>query len=146
VNPDFVDLLRELGSTNSRYLIVGAYAVTYHSQPRATGDLDIWIDCAAENASRVHSALRSFGAPTSDLSIEDLATPEMVYQIGVPPRRIDILTSITGVAFAEAWESRVDVTIEGVSCTFIGLAQLRKNKQALGRPKDLADLDLLDGS
>jgi hypothetical protein len=133
VNPDFVDLLRELGSVDCRYLIVGAYAETYHSQPRATGALDIWIDCTPENAERVHSALRAFGAPTSDLSVEDLSTPDMVYQIGVPPRRVDILTSITGVTFDEAWESRVEAAIEGVRCTFIGLAQLR-TKQEGPRP------------
>lgn len=146
MNPDFVDLLRELGSSRSRYLIVGAYAVTYYSQPRATGDLDIWIDCTPENAARVRSALRAFGAPTSDLSVQDLSTADMVYQIGVPPRRVDILTSITGVTFAEAWESRVDATIDGVPCSFIGLDQLRRNKKALGRPRDLADLELLDRS
>jgi hypothetical protein len=143
VNPDFVDLLRELDSAECRYLIVGAYAVTYHSQPRATADLDIWVDSSPENAASVLTALKNFGAPSSDLTVQDLATPEMVYQIGVPPRRIDILTSITGVTFLEAWEARVTAIIEGVPCNFIGLDHLRLNKKALGRPKDLADLDLL---
>jgi hypothetical protein len=143
VNPDFVDLLRALSATEARFLVVGAYAVSLHARPRATGDIDVWIDATPDNASRVFRALGAFGAPLADLSESDLATPGIVFQIGVPPRRIDILTSLTGVTFAEAWPDRVLVDIEGIACPFIGRDALLRNKRALGRPRDLADLELL---
>jgi hypothetical protein len=143
VNPDFRDLLRALSDAGSRFLVVGAYAVSFHAEPRATGDLDIWIDSTPDNAARVYSALASFGAPLSELSESDLATPDVVFQIGVAPRRIDIMTSITGVQFEEAWPGRVEATYGGVGFPMIGIDSLTKNKRALGRPKDLLDLDLL---
>jgi hypothetical protein len=143
MNPDFVGLLRALSAAEARYLIVGAYAVTFHSRPRATGDLDIWVDATPTNASRVMRALLEFGAPLMDLTDSDLATPGIVYQIGVPPRRIDLLTSITGVTFDEAWPSRVSGAFGEIEVPFIGRAELARNKRALGRRQDLADLDLL---
>jgi hypothetical protein len=146
MNPDFVGLLRALSEADARYLIVGAYAVTFHSRPRATGDLDIWIDATPENASRVMDALAAFGAPLMDLTEADLATPGIVYQIGVPPRRIDLLTSITGVTFGEAWPARVSGAFGDIECPFIGRAELARNKRALGRRQDLADLELLGES
>lgn len=146
MNPDFVGLLRALSEAEARYLIVGAYAVTFHSRPRATGDLDIWIDATPENASRVMGALVAFGAPLMDLTETDLATPGIVYQIGVPPRRIDLLTSITGVTFDEAWPARVSGPFGEIECPFIGRAELARNKRALGRRQDLADLELLGES
>lgn len=146
MNPDFVGLLRALSEAEARYLIVGAYAVTFHSRPRATGDLDIWVDATPENASRVMRALVEFGAPRMDLTETDLATPGIVYQIGVPPRRIDLLTSITGVTFAEAWPARVTGAFGEIECPFIGRAELARNKRALGRRQDLADLELLGES
>lgn len=143
MNPDFVGLLRALSEAEARYLIVGAYAVTFHSRPRATGDLDIWVDSTPSNASRVMRALVEFGAPLMDLSEADLASPGIVYQIGVPPRRIDLLTSITGVTFEEAWPGRVTGAFGEIECPFIGRADLARNKRALGRRQDLADLELL---
>jgi hypothetical protein len=143
VNPDFAALLRELSAAEARFLVVGAYAVTFHARPRATGDLDLWVEPSSENAARVMSALRAFGAPLSDLSAEDLVKPSMVYQIGVPPRRIDLLTSLTGVEFDEAWASRVRGRLGGLECDFIGRQVLIRNKRALGRPRDLADLEML---
>jgi len=143
VNPDFTALLRELSAADARFMVVGAYAVAYHARPRATGDLDLWIDPTAENAACVHRALRAFGAPLSDLSEADLTQAELVYQIGVAPRRIDILTSLTGVSFREAWESRVAGRIGDVECSFIGRESLIRNKRALGRARDLADLESL---
>ncbi|MDP3767916.1 MAG: hypothetical protein Q8S13_07860 [Dehalococcoidia bacterium] len=106
MNPDFRDLLRALSDAGARFLVVGAYAVSFHSEPRATGDLDIWIDPTPQNAPRVYRALISFGAPVSELSESDLFTPDVVFQIGLPPRRIDIMTTITGVSFEEAWATR----------------------------------------
>jgi hypothetical protein len=143
VNPDFRDLLRALFDAGARFLIVGAYAVSYHSEPRATGDLDIWIDPSPDNARRVYSALAAFGAPLTDLAESDLSTPDVVFQIGVAPRRIDIMTSITGVGFEEAWPARTEATYGDVPFPVIGIDALTRNKQALGRPKDLLDLDVL---
>lgn len=143
MNQDFTDLLSALSAADARFLIVGAYAVTYHSQPRSTGDLDLWIDDAPENAKRVWSALEKFGAPLTELTVEDLSAPNVVYQIGVPPRRIDLLTSLTGLRFADAWESRVTGRFGDLECPYIGIQDLRTNKRAVGRPRDLADLESL---
>jgi hypothetical protein len=143
VNPDFVALLRELTATETRFMVVGAYALAHHARPRATGDLDVWVEPTPENAVRVHAALRAFGAPLADLSVEDLSRPELVYQIGVVPRRIDILTTLTGITFSEAWQTRVVGPFGDTSCAFLGRAQLIQNKRALGRPRDLADLEAL---
>ena len=143
MNPDFRDLLRALSDAEARFLVVGAYAVSYHSEPRATGGLDIWIDPSPDNAQRVHQALAVFGAPLIDLAESDLSTPDVVFQIGVAPRRIDIMTSITGVGFEEAWPARTAATYGDAPFPVIGIDALIRNKRALGRPKDLFDLDLL---
>jgi hypothetical protein len=144
VNLDFVDLLRSLCDAEARFLVVGAYAVSFHSEPRATGDLDIWVEASPENARRVHGALAVFGAPLQDLSVEDLHSPGVVFQMGVAPRRIDILTSITGVDFEEAWSSRVQATQSGVTFGVLGREALLRNKRTLGRPKDLLDVETLE--
>ena len=143
MNPDYVDLLRELIAAEVRFLIVGAYAVAFHSRPRATGDLDIWIDPTRENAERTFKALAAFGAPLADLNVADLTTPGIVYQIGVAPRRIDILTALTGLHFESAWPDRVSGRIGDVECPFIGREALVRNKRTLSRPRDRADLELL---
>ena len=144
MNPDFLDLLRSLCEAEARFLVVGAYAVSFHSEPRATGDLDIWVEPTAENAQRVYAALAAFGAPLSDLSVTDLFTPGVVFQMGVPPRRIDILTSITAVSFDEAWPARVEGRYGDARFPLLGRDALLKNKRALARPKDLLDLELLE--
>lgn len=143
MNQDFVALLRELREAEARFLVVGAYALAHHARPRATGDLDIWVESTPENARRVHGALHAFGAPLTDLSVADLTQPDVVYQIGIVPRRIDILTSLTGLAFADAWPQRVMGSLGDLTCPFIGRAELIRNKRALGRPRDLADLEAL---
>lgn len=107
VSPDLVALLRELSAADARFLVVGAYAIAHHSRPRSTAALDIWVEPTPDNAALVHRALRAFGAPLADLSVSELTQPDLVYQIGLAPRRIDILTSITGVMFPEAWSSKV---------------------------------------
>jgi hypothetical protein len=132
-----------LSDAEVRFLIVGAYAVSAHAEPRATGDLDVWVEPTPENASRAYAALRAFGAPLHELGEADLAERGIVFQIGLPPRRIDLLTSITGVEFADAWPGRVAVEYAGVACHVIGRDALVANKRALGRAKDLADLELL---
>jgi hypothetical protein len=105
--------------------------------------LDLWIDPSADNAARVYGALRSFGAPLSDLQEAELMEPNLVYQIGVEPRRIDILTSLTGLSFDEAWETKVVGRLGEIDCYFLGRDALIRNKRALGRARDLADLESL---
>jgi len=132
-----------LSASDARFLIVGAYAVSFHSQPRATGDLDVWVDPSPENAHRVFQSLAKFGAPMQNLNEGDLRRPGTIFQIGVPPRRIDLITSISGVEFSEAWPKRVRGRFGDAECHFIGREALIRNKRAVGRPRDLADLELL---
>lgn len=142
---DFRDILAELVEAEARFLVVGAHALSVHGVPRATVDLDIWIHRTPANARRVWRALAEFGAPLDDLDItdEDLTRPDLVVQIGLPPFRLDILTSVTGISFSEAWPDRVERSFEGVVVPFIGRAALIRNKRASGRHKDLADLESL---
>jgi hypothetical protein len=144
---DFADLLGALAGTAAEYLVVGAYAMAFHGVPRATGDLDVLVRPTEENAHRVWRALADFGAPleATGLTLADLATPGTIYQMGLPPRRIDVLTTISGVSFEEAWSTHVDLQVDsGVVVPVIGLDALVRNKRATGRPKDLADLEVLD--
>src|SRR6266536_1640388 len=141
MNPDFVDLLRAFVAADVRFLIVGGYALALHGRPRATGDLDIWIEARPENAARVLKALAAFGAPLENISEADLAQKNIVYQIGLPPGRIDILTELTGLTFAEGWQDRVTGRVGEVDGPFIGRAASIRNKRAVGRPRDLADIE-----
>jgi hypothetical protein len=145
-NKDFSDMLLALNDAEVPYLVVGAYAVAVHGFPRATGDLDIWVRADAATAPRVMKALRAFGAPVHEVTEADFAHPSVVFQIGVPPGRIDILTVVSGLDFDGAWENRVMVTIENVVFPVIARADLLINKRAAGRPKDLADLHGLEAS
>jgi hypothetical protein len=144
LNPDFRDMLSALCDEKVEFLLVGAYALAAHGLPRATGDMDIWIRCSDANAGRVWNALQRFGAPLFDLTVENLQTPGTVFQIGIVPRRIDILTSIDGVLFDEAWNQRKIVTLEGLTVAVISRDHLVQNKKAAGRPKDLADVAWLE--
>lgn len=143
MNRDFVEMLSALSAAGARFLIVGAHALAAHGVSRATGDLDIWIRATPDNAARVLEALKSFGAALFDLTAEDLSTPETVFQIGLPPSRIDILSSISGVAFDDAWSNRLEISIGELRVGVIGRADFVTNKKASGRPKDLMDLTLL---
>ena len=142
---DFGDVLREFVAHQVIFLVVGAHALAVHGIPRATGDLDVLVQANPANAERVVAALASFGAPIHDLGIsrDDFVRPDVVAQLGLPPYRIDILTSISGVEFDAAWEDRVDGNVAGVDVPVLGRASFRKNKRASGRPKDLADLQAL---
>lgn len=144
MNRDFVEMLSALNATGADFLIVGAHAVAAHGYPRATGDLDIWVRSTLENAQRVRRALEEFGAPLSNLSLEDLSHPDTVFQIGVSPCRIDILTSITGVDFANAWRNKIEIQVEGLTVFCIGKQDLLQNKKATGRPQDLADASFIE--
>jgi len=140
---DFVEMLSALSAAGARFLIVGAHALAAHGVPRATGDLDIWIQATPENAARVFQALKAFGAALLDLGLDDLSKPDTVFQIGLPPSRIDILSSISGVDFDDAWSRRVEVTIGDLSIGVIGRSDFVANKRASGRPRDLIDIELL---
>jgi hypothetical protein len=148
VNEDFRDLLAAFLAAGVRFVVVGAHAMAVHGVPRATGDLDVWIDPDPENAERAWSAVVRFGAPMSSMGVtrEDFARPDQVVQIGLPPRRIDVLTSISGVTFEDAWPDRVVHEIEGLAVPFLGRAALVRNKRASARAKDLADLEALGES
>jgi hypothetical protein len=140
---DVLDLLREFSARDVRYLVVGAHALGYWGLPRATGDFDLLIEPTDDNALRVFAALQAFGAPLFDLTVEDLATPGVVFQIGVPPYRIDLITRVSGVTFDEAWSERAVAELPGLSLPIIGRQALIRNKRASGRPKDLVDLQML---
>lgn len=144
MNRDFAEMLSALSEAGAEFLIVGAHALAAHGLPRATGDLDIWVRPSPENARRVLEALRTFRAPLHDLTEEDLGRPGTVFQIGVVPNRIDILTAISGVTFDEAWPRRECFDVEQQRLPFLGRGDLAANKRAAGRPKDLADLAALD--
>jgi len=140
LNENFRDMLLALNDAGVEYLLVGAYALAAHGSPRATGDIDFWVRADIENSKRVWSALISFGAPTSEITVNDFATADIVFQIGLPPERIDILTSISGVNFADAWTCRLVVEIDGMSVPVLGLKDLLVNKSSSGREKDNADI------
>jgi predicted nucleotidyltransferase len=145
MSPDFLDLLRALSDADARFLVVGAYAVGVHGRPRATKDLDVWVEASAYNAPKVVKGLMEFGAPLMGLTEADLSTPGVGLQIGVEPGRIDILTSISGVRFEDAWLRKVQANFaEGLRCNVIGLVELLQNKRAAGRPQDLADVAALE--
>lgn len=143
MNEDFLDILRALSAEGADFLVVGAHALAVHGVPRATGDLDIWVSPTHDNAPRVWAALQTFGAPLSGLNQGDLIDPDVVFQIGREPRRIDVLTGITGVAFPDAHKRRVFVETGGMSVPFLGRDDLLTNKRATGRLKDLADVERL---
>lgn len=143
LNKNFKDMLCALNGASVEYLLVGAYAMAAHGCPRATGDIDVWVRPTPENAENVWEALTSFGAPMSQIAVQDFCTPDIVYQIGLPPQRIDLLTSISGVEFESAWESRHAVDLDGIPVPVIGLKDLYANKIASGREKDAADIALL---
>ena len=145
LNQDFNDLLSEFNGQHVEYLVVGAHALAAHGHIRATKDLDIWVRPDPANAPRVVRALRAFGAPLQDLSESDLSEPGIVFQIGVDPLRIDILTQIDGVGFDEAWQGRMAASYGGISVFVLSRAHLIRNKRASGRTQDLADIEWLEG-
>ena len=140
MNQDFVDLLRAFVDADVRFLVVGAYALALHGRPRGTGDLDVWVHATPENAARVMRALAAFGAPLDGVSEQDFSEPGVTYQMGVDPCRIDVLTDLTGLTFAEAWPDRVHHQFGDVDVDYIGRESFIRNKRATGRPKDLVDV------
>jgi hypothetical protein len=144
LNPDFRDLFAALNAAGAEYLLVGGYALAFHAAPRFTKDLDVWVNPTPENASRVLAALQAFGAPLGELTEADLASPGIVFQMGLPPNRIDLLTVIDGVEFSEAWSARLATVYGDEPLPVIGRAHLLANKRASGRPQDLVDADAIE--
>lgn len=142
---DFRDILAEPVAADARFMVVGAYALGVHGVPRATVDLDIWIDATPENTERVWAALSAFGAPLSTLAVTraDFTRPDVVIQFGVPPFRIDFLTSVSGVAFDEAWPDRIVANFDDIAVPYIGRVAFVRTKRASGRLKYMADLEAL---
>lgn len=140
MNPDFEDLLRGLSASRAEYLVIGGYAVSFHTEPRYTKDLDVWVRPTLGNARRVMTALRKFGAPLDNLRLKDLTTPGIIFQIGVEPNRIDVLTEADGVDFDSSWKRRVEGPFGDVTVPWMAVEDLIVNKRAVGRPQDLLDL------
>jgi len=143
LSKDFKEFAELLNSNGVEYLIVGGYALAAHGHPRYTGDLDFWIGCDPVNSRKVLAALSQFGFGSLGISQEDLTTPQQVIQLGYPPRRIDLLTTIDGVEFGDCYGRRLDVPVDGVMLHFISLPDFKLNKRATGRTRDLADLESL---
>jgi hypothetical protein len=146
LNKDFKEFAELLNSTGVEYMVVGGYALAAYGHPRYTGDLDIWIRRTPENATKLIEALDRFGFGGLGLTEADFLVPDAVVQLGYPPARIDLLTSIDGVDFDACYDNKIVTVLEGTPLPFIGLADFRSNKRASGRSKDLADLESLDDS
>ena len=146
MNQDWIELLSLFNGSNVRFMIIGGYAVIKYAEPRFTKDIDIWVGIDVENAHRVHEALRKFGAPLVGITPEDFTRSGYFYQMGRPPFRVDIVMTIPGVEFEEAWNNRVVTDLEGVEVSFISKPDLIKAKTAAGRPQDLLDLERLRAS
>jgi hypothetical protein len=144
LNEDYRDMLRSLAEERVKFLLVGAYALAAHGYPRATMDIDIWVKPSPENADAVLRALQRFGTPLQNLTRQDLQTDGAIFQIGVAPRRIDIITTLSGLEFEEAFAHSLAVNLEGIEVHIPSLADLIRNKRASGRTKDLADAEALE--
>ncbi len=140
VNRDYRDLLQSLSDARARFLVVGAYAVMYHTEPRYTKDMDIWVAPSVENAARVWKALVHFGAPLAGANEEDFINPDTVFQIGMEPNRIDLMTDLGIVGFETAWKNRVRTTYGGLPIYVLGKNDLIRAKRAAGRPHDMLDV------
>jgi hypothetical protein len=143
MNPHFVAILRAFRDEGVEHLVIGAHALAVHGHVRATLDIDLWVRPTRDNALRTWRALERFRAPLSKMKLEDFAEHEVLYQIGMPPSRIDIMTSVTGLDFDAAWPNRVMAAFGDVEAPVLGLDDMRAAKKAAGRLKDLADLEEL---
>src|SRR5258708_18092801 len=143
MNQDFLDLLRAFVDRNVRFLIVGAYALGVDGRPRATGDVDVWVDATHDNAANVMRALEQFGAPLGQVTADDFSRPGIVLQMGLPPLRIDVLTQLTGLTFDEAWPGRTTAPFGTMIVDVLGREAFIKNKRAIGGARDLGDIEAL---
>ena len=147
MSPDFSELLREFNAHEVEYLVVGAHALAAHGHVRATKDLDVWVHATRDNARRVLQALSAYGVPLDDVTEEDFAAGSAtVFQIGIPPLRIDVITSVDGLEFSNAWANRFETQFGGMPAFVLSKSDLIKNKKAAGRLQDLADAEALEAS
>ena len=144
LNHDFKEFVELLGANEVEYLVVGGYALAAHGRPRYTGDLDLWVGTEPSNIERLLNALAAFGFASLGLQASDFVAPDAIVQLGYPPGRIDLLTGIDGVRFADCYPRRQIVEVAGVELPIIHIDDFRANKRAAGRPRDLADLESLD--
>ncbi len=144
LSKDFKEFIELLNGHNVRYLVVGGYAVAFHGYPRYTKDLDVWIELSPENADNIIKALEEFGFGSSGLKSEDFLETDQIIQLGYPPNRIDILTTLKEIKFEDCYKARVEVDIQGLRINFIDLENLKHNKRVTGRPQDLADAENLE--
>ena len=144
LNEDYKDMLRSLADEGAEFLLIGAYAMALHGYVRSTGDLDLWVQPSAQNSAAVLKALERFGAPLHDLTLEDLQKGDTVFQIGVAPLRIDIVTGVTGLEFPDASARSVGASIDGIPVRVLSITDLVRNKRATGRAKDLLDAQALE--
>lgn len=140
LNEDYKEMLQILLNHEVKFLIVGAYAMGAHGYPRATGDFDLWVEPSAENSKRIYQSLIEFGAPLSEVTEKTFTEEGIIFQIGVAPRRIDIITQIDGVIFEDAYKTRNLIETENLPIPFISKENLIKNKQSTGREKDIIDV------
>ena len=145
LNNDYKDILLALSNRKVKFILIGAYAMAAHGFPRSTMDIDLWVLPDPENAALVLQALEDFGATTTELTTKDLQNEGLIFQIGVAPRRIDILTSVNGLRFAEAYSNSQTIYIEGIPVQVLSVSDLIINKRSTGRTKDLADAEALAG-
>lgn len=143
LHPDWKEFLKLLNSRGVEYVIVGAHALALHGIPRYTRDIDVFVRVAEDNANKLESVLKDFGFASLQVTAQDFLKPGIILQLGVEPYRIDVITSITGVEFEDAWSNRESGQLDGVPVSFLSVDDLRKNKLAVGRAKDLADVESL---
>ncbi len=144
LNQDFKEFIKSLNDNHALYLVVGGYAVAFHGHPRYTKDMDVWIEMSPENAANMVKALEEFGFASLELKEADFLVPDQIIQLGYPPSRIDLFSTLPGVDFTTCYASRIQLEMDGVMVNFIDLENLKKNKRATGRHQDLADLESLE--
>lgn len=144
LSKDFIEFIELLNAHNVRYLVVGGYAVALHGHPRYTKDLDVWIELSPKNAENIINALEEFGFGSLGLKTEDFLERDQIIQLGYPPNRIDILTTLKDIQFNDCYKEKVEIQIQGIKINFIDLENLKLNKRATGRPQDLADAENLE--
>lgn len=144
LSKDFIEFIELLNAHNVRYLVVGGYAVALHGHPRYTKDLDVWIELSPKNAENIINALEEFGFGSLGLTPEDFLERDQIIQLGYPPNRIDILTTLKDIQFNDCYKEKVEIQIQGIKINFIDLENLKLNKRATGRPQDLADAENLE--
>jgi predicted nucleotidyltransferase len=144
LHQDYKEFIELLNANEVEYLVIGAFALGFHGHPRFTGDIDFWVRNDLSNAEKVFKSIKEFGFPMSKLKTEDFTSDDFIFQMGFPPIRIDIITSVDGLEFDKSFKNKNEKLIEGLKINFINIEDFITNKKRVGRNKDLADLEGLD--